>query len=302
MIKEIALDPLAAREPREMKRLIKHSLGPFCGKYLSKFPSNGWWQEYEARFLATQPHLLAELRQCWLNASHDFQRTFDKADDWCTNVHREHSLRPFAVVGATTPNSFDYPSPDDDRFDEVLHGGNVGGSFDSTPQAFVDICSVLIARGPEVVINDPYLSKLSEQDHSRILRALLRATLASRTTNFLIITQTDENKSPAQTVLNEFDALITNSPRGCAVQVAIVKKSPPKLPSNFHQRFLITLHGGFTFDQGFTRHRQGYKNDALLIPQPKHEELTATFISHRNMWWDDEDTIIRERSWDMPKR
>lgn len=299
MNKEIALDPMAAPEPRTMAQLIKRSLGPLCGKYLSDFPSDRWWQQYEARFSVTHQFPLEGLRTRWRNASHDFQRTYRNADDWCTNVHREQLLRPFAGVGATTPNLFDYPSPDDDRFDDVLQAGNVGGSFDSTPRAFVDICSVLIARGPEVVINDPYLSKLDEQEHSNILRALLAATVNSKTTEFLVFTQTEADGRNADTVLREFDALITDSPHGCRVRVVIVKKNPPT-PFNFHQRFLITMNGGFTFDQGFGRHPKNYRNDALVIPEPKHKELVAAFISDRHRWA--ASTIIKDRKWSMPKR
>ena len=42
MIKEIALDPMAAPEPNEMHTLLKLAFGAHCGRYLSDFPSNDW--------------------------------------------------------------------------------------------------------------------------------------------------------------------------------------------------------------------------------------------------------------------
>lgn len=300
MIKEIALDPMAAPEPRTMGQLLRRSLGPYCGKYLSDFPADRWWQDYVERFPNADSQLLNELRIRWNNASHNFQRTFEKADDWCTNVHREDSLRPFAGVAATTPNSFDYPSPDDDRFDDVLQAGSVGGPFDSTPREFADICKVLIARGPEVVINDPYLSKLDErQDHSNILLALLEATIQSRTTDFLIITQLRPRERDADAVLREFDALIANSPRECRVRVALIHENQPTSFS-FHQRFLVTRHGGFIFDQGFSRPRPKHQNKALVVSPDGHIDLVDKFINRRDKWA--REIFPRDGKWPLPKR
>ena len=299
MNKEIALDPNAAPAPRELARLLKQSLGPFYGRYISHFPADRWWDIYASRFEITGAASLNELRMLWTKASHDFARAFREENSWCLNVHRENKARPFHSIACLVPNDFGFPAPDDEAFIDSLAGGSAGGSIRTRPAEYVEACRVLLSQGPEVVLNDPYLANLSEHSRSAILAELLRATVNTKTTDFVIFSRLPKNLCEVGAIMEGFDNVISGNARHCKVSVCLVNRGARDTP-DFHQRFLLTKTGGLVFDRGFESPPKITHNTVHVMPKELHATCCDQFIVRRHVWAPT-DRPYKKR-WSMPAR
>ena len=294
MNEEIAIDPATAPGPRELSKLIRFAFGPFHGKYLSDFPKSDWWDAYAVRFAEADRYLIRELRSRRSLAWHFFGRRYDASSDWGTNAEKEHARHAFYALLSSKRIPGSFGSVDDEHFIERIAANTSGRRFDANNNSYIEFARVLLHRGPEVVICDPYLSKLDEHGRIDVLSSLLKETRETRCTDFTVVTQIQGNES-AKAIMEKFKCVTDENSRACRFRVIILKRRGDGRVRDLHKRFLVTLSGGLEFDRGFEIPPKR-KNSVTIMPMETHKDCVEEFITRRPTWSD----IALKHEWAMP--
>jgi hypothetical protein len=283
MNENYAVDPAAPVDVRELKLLLDQ-FGLQTGRFLSRYPQDWPW-----RLIERLGHVSTMERQRALDLFHRRQRCllpapaapYREESTWANNAavaaERHHAFD--AVIGQRG-NGFGWSS-----IDQVLYEDGAGlqpGQGAHVPMQasqYADIARPLLLASAEVILVDSYFTTREKSGRLcrrrwPVLLALLRAAQKSATCQSvrLVLERAQIEATAGSEPALKADlssALAEADARGVALSCEIRE-------SVGHGRYLLSIHGGLQFDQGFEESK-GARNHVHWLSEPELRPLLTLF-------------------------
>lgn len=270
---EYAIEPTACDKGSEVRHLLRQ-FGPQEGRYVAKFP--GKWKaaffEHIEQWTDIDKRVAIEALSRAHAAFVASGREFISSEKWVSNLDRvqlsEQRFAGAVVSRATRKQRADYPSFDE--FEPALSDAYVG-PLDAG--RFVELARPLIRLSAELAMVDPFF-RIELEGHRKFLKAILADSARFGCQSILLWTKAkyaDEQKEGFQQVKDEaaFRGTLALHP---------VSDAPGQ--TQFHDRYLLSIHGGLQLSRGFQPSgRQHVAVEAIrgLLP-----ELVRVFLEKDN--------------------
>jgi len=283
MNERYAVDPAAPADVRELKLLLDQ-FGFQTGRFLSRFPQDWPWQLINRLGDASPMErqrlvdLFQRRQRCLLPAP---DAPYQVKASWESNaaVAAERHYAFDDVIGQRG-NGFGWPSIDQVLYEDGLGlPPGQGGHIPMQAPRYADAVRPLLMASAEVILVDPFFStreKSGRQCRNRwpVLLALLRAAESSVTCQsfkLILVRRQVETTAGSDTSLKSDLAQATAEVGLTRVAVGLEIRE-----SVGHGRYLISIHGGLQFDQGFEE-RKGLQNHVHWLSAPELDPLLAQF-------------------------
>lgn len=241
---EYAIEPTACDAGFEVRHLLRQ-FGPQEGRYVAKFP--GRWKAAFFEHIEQWPDIdkrvaveaLARARTAFVASG----REFLAGENWVSNLDRiQRSERRFAgavVARVTRIQRAEYPSVEE--FEPTLSDAYVG-PLDAG--RFGDLARPLIRLSAEVAMVDPFF-RIGFASHREFLKAILIESAGLGCQSIMLWTRAefaDQQREDFQQVKEE---------AGFRGTLAIHPVSDAPGQTQFHDRYLLSIHGGLELSKGF---------------------------------------------------
>lgn len=283
MNEQYAVDPGAPLDTRELKLLLDQ-FGLQSGRFLATYPRD-WETLLKDRFGAISDldrqrveDLLRRRKASFLPATAPFQAGTMWANNAAVASERH---RAFHGVIGQRDNGFGWPSPADVLYDDSkgLRPG-IGAHVPMKADAYANCVRPLFQASAEVTLIDPFFRLRDRNDqrcrrHWPVMLALLKVAQASGTCQsirLMLESRTIEAFEGAVGKLNQdIEAVLKEA------KVTRINIVPKVVDDVGHGRYVISIHGGLQFDQGF---EEGNKADNHVhwLSEPELEPLLKRFL------------------------
>ena len=283
MNERYALDPAAPADLRELKLLLDQ-FGLQTGRFLARYPQD-WSTLMLERLGATSDmerqrvrELLQRRKACLVPAPASFRLGTTWAGNAAVAVERERAFH--AVIG-TRQNGYGWPSAEDVLYDDAhaLTPG-IGAHVPMQAAAYADCVRPLLQASAEVTLVDAYFT-LRDAYGQRckrrwpVMLALLKAAEASGTCQSLRLIferkQVEKTAGTEDVLARDLEAALSEAGvHRVGVEFLVVEDAG-------HGRYLLSIHGGLQFDQGFEEARKA-TNHVHWLSRPELEPLLLRFL------------------------
>lgn len=288
MNERYAVDPAAPADARELKLLLDQ-FGLQTGRFLARYP-----QDWPAQLLAQVGKVSEMDRQRVLDLLQRRKASlmpvvapFVLGSSWANNAAIAiESHRAFAGVIGQKPNGFGWPTTEQVLYEDGggLHQAQ-GAHVPMKAASYQDCARPLFNASAEVTLIDSYFTlrnKGGRQCHRRwpVMQTILKEAEASGTCQTLRLVleraQIEATEGTEDQLEQDLEAAIAEA------RVERVGVEYEVRDSVGHGRYLISIHGGLQFDQGFEESQTG-NNHVHWLSTPELEPLLRRFGHKTNL-------------------
>lgn len=288
MNERYAVDPAAPADSRELKLLLD-LFGLQTGQFLARYPQDWPAQlvEQVGKVSEMDRQRVLDLLQRRKSSLMPVVAPFVLGSSWANNAAIViDSHRAFAGVIGQKPNGFGWPTTEQVLYED---GGGLlqaqGAHVPMKAASYLGCVQPLFQASAEVTLIDSYFTlrnKGGQRCHRRwpVLQMLLKAAEQSVTCQTLRLVlergQIEVTEGTEDRLEQDLEAAVSEA------RVGRVDVEYEARDSVGHGRYLISIHGGLQFDQGFEESRTG-DNHVHWLSTPELDPLLRRFGRKTNL-------------------
>jgi len=273
MNEEFLVEPSSFNNAVELKYLLE-KFGFYQGRFIGKFPK-AWIKEIYQQLnnlpdveQARVKVLLEKHKNCLVPSGQVTEPTLS----WIENAHQQVELGNFSGVVAANSNQWNYPLASDID-DDCLLGGHDARVLGQAKN-YTEITRRLLQLSHEIILVDPYLH-LNKPACEKVMSSFLETAQQGKCRS-LVIWARDKDagmKGYGQMLERKYKPKLV---KGSSLRVKLVNDE--NSVEKIHARLMLSILGGFRFDQGFAEIPNGRNVDISILSKKTHDQHCRWYL------------------------
>jgi hypothetical protein len=273
MNEEFLVEPSAFNNAMELKYLLE-KFGFNQGRFIGKFPKP--WIKGIHQQLNSLPDIeqarvrsiLDKNKNCLVPSGQEFKPTLS----WIKNAHQQIEQKNFSGVIAAKPNQWGYPIAEDIDNDYLLGGHDTRKLGQA--QQYTNIARRLLQLSHEIVLVDPYLD-LNKPACEKVIDSFLKIAQQDKCRSLVIWAREEKAgmKGYQQMLERKYESKLA---KGSQLRVKLVNDN--NSAEKIHARLMLSILGGFRFDQGFAEFPDDRYVDISILDKKTHDHHCRWYL------------------------
>jgi len=267
MNEEFLVEPSSFNNAMELKYLLE-KFGFYQGRFIGKFPKP-WIKEIYQQ-LNNLPdvekkrvkELLDRNKNCLVPSGQTIEPTLS----WIENAHPLIEKGTYSGIVAASSNQWNYPTVSDIDDDCLLGGHDI--RVLGQAENYTNIARRLLQLSHEIVLVDPYLH-LNKLACEKVMTSFLETAQLGKCRSFVIWARNEKSgmKGYQQMLERKYKPKLV---KGSSLTVKLVNDE--NSVEKIHARLMLSILGGFRFDQGFAEIPDNRKVDISILAKKTHDQ------------------------------
>jgi len=273
MNEEFLVEPCAFSSAMELKYLLE-KFGFHQGRFIGKFP------KYWIKEIHQQLNSLPDIEQARVRSILDKNKNclvpsgqaFESTRLWIENAHQQIEQENFSGVIAAKSNQWNYPVAEDIDNDYLLGGHDI--RILGQAQYYTNIARRLLQLSYEIVLVDPYLH-LDKPACEKVIDSFLEIAQQGKCQSLVIWAREEKAgmKGYRQMLERKYESKLA---KGFQLRVKLVNDE--NSVEKIHARLMLSILGGFRFDQGFAEFPDGRYVDISILDKKTHDHHCRWYL------------------------
>jgi len=255
-------------------RYLLEKFGFHQGRFIGQFPKS-WIKEIYQQ-LNSLPDIEQARARSILNKNKNCLvpsgQAFESSLSWIENAHQQIVQENFSGVIAAKSNQWDYPVAEDVDNDYLLGGHDIRTLGQA--QYYTNIARRLLQLSYEIVLVDPYLH-LDKSACEKVIDSFLEIAQQGKCQS-LVVWAREENagmKGYRQMLERKYKPKLA---KGSSLIVKLVNDD--NSVEKIHARLMLSILGGFRFDQGFAEIPDDRYVDISILDKKTHDHHCRWYL------------------------
>jgi len=273
MNEEFLVEPAGFNSALELKYLLE-KFGFFQGRFIGKFPKD--WQKQIYQNMSSLPDVEQARVKRLLEKSKGTLvpsgQPFESSKSWLDNAHQQVEQKRFSGLVAANPNQWGYPDFSEVDEDYLLGGHDV--RVLGQAENYTEIARRLLQLSHEIVLVDPYLH-LNKPACEKVITHFLGIAQQGKCRSFVIWAREEKAgmKGYQQMLERRYKTKLV---KGSQLIVKLVNDN--NSTEKIHARLMLSVLGGFRFDQGFAEIPDNRYVDISILDKQTHDHHCRWYV------------------------
>jgi len=273
MNEELLVEPSAFNNAMELKYLLE-KFGFQKGRFIGKFPKS-WVKEIYHQLgdlsdveQARVRVLLEKNKNCLVPSGQAIEPNLS----WIENAHQQVEKGNFSGIVAANSNQWNYPIAAEVNDDCLLGGHDV--RVLGQAESYTNIAKRLLQMSHEIVLVDPYLH-LNKPACETVLASFLATAQQGKCRSFVIWARDKDAgmKGYGGMLERKYKSKLV---KGSSLTVKLINDELST--EKIHARLMLSILGGFRFDQGFAEIPNNRNVDISILAKNTHDQHCRWYL------------------------